>query len=267
MYLTPNSSLLFKIKSGNCILCPAHWIWPRPTVDGSGVEAACLGPIAGTGVGPVGRKSHLGSGAARAMAAPGRRLQVQLVALRSLVTRRTLHNATPPRDVLLFEHERGRFFTVLGLFCAGQGVFWTSLAVAALARPSVPARPQDTEFPDRGRLDVRSALWRYGLAVGCGAIGTLVLGAGLLFSLRSVRSVMLRAGGKQVTLTTHAPFGLGAQFTVPLNQVSCMAHRGEVPAMLPLKVKGRRFYFLLDKSGHFPNTKLFDNTVGAYRNL
>lgn len=94
-----------------------------------------------------------------------------LVALRGLPTRRTLHDATPPRDVLLFEHERGRFFTVLGLFCAGQGVFWASLAVAALARPSVPARPPDTEFPDRGRLDVRSALWRYGLAVGCGAIG------------------------------------------------------------------------------------------------
>lgn len=70
-----------------------------------------------------------------------------------------------------------------------------------------------------------------------------------------------------MTLTTHAPFGFGAHFTVPLNQVSCMAHRGEVPAMLPLKVKGRRFYFLLDKTGYFPNTKLFDNTVGAYRNL
>lgn len=78
---------------------------------------------------------------------------------------------------------------------------------------------------------------------------------------------MLLAGGKQVTLTTHAPFGLGAHFTVPLNHVSCMAHRGEVPAMLPLKIKGRRFYFLLDKAGHFPNTKLFDNTVGAYRSL
>ena len=97
--------------------------------------------------------------------------------------------------------------------------------------------------------------------------GTLVLGAGLLYSLRSVRSVMLLAGGQQVTLTTYAPFGLGTRFTVPLNQVSCMAHRGEVPAMLPLKIKGRRFYFLLDKTGHFPNTQLFDNTVGAYRSL
>ncbi|XP_036908861.1 transmembrane protein 223 [Sturnira hondurensis] len=202
------------------------------------------------------------------MAVPGRTPLVRLlVTLRDLPARRSLHEMTPSQDVLLFQHERGRFFTVLGLFCAGQGIFWASLAVGALARPPVVVRPPDAEFPDRSRSDVRSALWRYGLAIGCGTIGTLVPAAGLLFSLRSVRSVMLRAGGKQVTLSTHAPFGLGAHFTVPLNQVSCMAHRGEVPAMLPLKVKGRRFYFLLDKAGHFPNTKLFDNTVGAYRSL
>ncbi|XP_012309873.1 transmembrane protein 223 [Aotus nancymaae] len=189
-----------------------------------------------------------------------------LAALRTLPTRQLLQVATLQRDVLLFEHERGRFFTILGLFCAGQGVFWASLAVATVSRPHVSVQPQDEEVPNHGR-DLRSALWRYGLAVGCGTIGALVLGAGLLFSLRSVRSVVLRAGGQQVTLTTHAPFGLWANFTVPLNQVSCMAHRDEVPAMLPLKVKGRRFYFLLDKAGRFPNTKLFDNTVGAYRSL
>lgn len=94
-----------------------------------------------------------------------------LVALRDRRACRGVHDASPPRDVLLFEHERGRFFTVLGLFCAGQGVFWASLAVAALSGPSVPTRPPDTEVPDRGRLGVRSTLWRYGLAVGCGAIG------------------------------------------------------------------------------------------------
>uniref|UniRef100_A0A8C2UJP9 Transmembrane protein 223 n=1 Tax=Chinchilla lanigera TaxID=34839 RepID=A0A8C2UJP9_CHILA len=160
-----------------------------------------------------------------------------------LLCLRPLHAGTPPRDVLLFEHERQRFFAVLGLFCAGQGVFWASGRVPAVLARS-PRAP-------------RSAC----------PVGTLVLGAALLFSLRSVRSVMLRAGGQQVTLTTHAPFGLGAPFTVPLSQVSCMAHRGEVPAMLPLKVKGRRFYFLLDKAGHFPNAQLFDSTVGAYRSL
>lgn len=186
-----------------------------------------------------------------------------LSVLRSRNVHRSLQSGVP-RDVLLFQHERSRFFAILGLFCAGQSIFWTSLAVAALPRPliRVPA-----EAPNRGSLDQRSTLWRYGLAVGCGMMGALVLGAGLLYSLRSVRSVMLLAGGQQVTLTTYAPFGLGTHFTVPLNQISCMAHRGEVPAMLPLKVKGRRFYFLLDKAGHFPNTLLFDNTVGTYRSL
>lgn len=94
-----------------------------------------------------------------------------LITLQSLAARRALHDVAPPRDVLLFEHEGGRFFAVLGLFCAGQGVFWASLAIAALARPPASTRPPDAESPGRGRLDLRSALWRYGLAVGCGAIG------------------------------------------------------------------------------------------------
>lgn len=108
----------------------------------------------------------------RGMAALGRRWRVRLfLTLQSLAARRALHDVAPPRDVLLFEHERGRFFAVLGLFCAGQGVFWASLAIAALARPPASTRPPDAESPGRGRLDLRSALWRYGLAVGCGAIG------------------------------------------------------------------------------------------------
>ncbi|XP_036620773.1 transmembrane protein 223 [Trichosurus vulpecula] len=184
--------------------------------------------------------------------------------------RAALHEAAPARDVLLFEHERGRFFAFLGLFCAGQGVFWTSLAAAALAGPGggvqSPEAESGVQSPGR-RPSPGSALWRYGLAAGCASVGLLVLAAGLLFSQRSVRSILLRKGGQQVTLTTHAPFGLGAQFTVPLRQVSCLAHRGEVPAVLPLKVKGRRFYFLLDKAGRFPNVRLFDITVGAYRSL
>ena len=52
-----------------------------------------------------------------------------------------------------------------------QGVFWASLAIASLARPPTPVRPTDAKSPDHGRLDLRSTLWRYALAVGCGAIG------------------------------------------------------------------------------------------------
>lgn len=106
------------------------------------------------------------------MAAPWRRWPTGLVTvLRPLPMRRPLQGATLQRDVLLFEHDRGRFFTILGLFCAGQGVFWASLAVVAVSRHPVPVKPLDAEVPNRGPFDLRSALWRYGLAVGCGTIG------------------------------------------------------------------------------------------------
>lgn len=87
--------------------------------------------------------------------------------LRSQPVYRHLQNEVP-RDVLLFQNERGRFFATLGLFCAGQGIFWTSLAVAALSRPVIRG---PAEAPNQGNADLRSALWRYGLAVGCGTMG------------------------------------------------------------------------------------------------
>lgn len=99
--------------------------------------------------------------------------------------------------------------------------------------------------------------------------GSLIVAAGVLFPLRAVRRVTLLRGGAEVTISTHAPFGLGSgpTFTVPLRHISCRAHRSEVPAALPLKVKGRPFFFLLDKRGQLCNPRLFDLTVGAYRNL
>lgn len=97
--------------------------------------------------------------------------------------------------------------------------------------------------------------------------GSLIVAASFMYSRRSVWQVVLRQGGRDVTLSTYYPFGLSSSFTVPLRQVSCMAHRSEVPAMIPLKVKGRPFYFLLDKQGQVYNPQLFDLTVGAYRKL
>ncbi|XP_038598993.1 transmembrane protein 223-like [Tachyglossus aculeatus] len=146
--------------------------------------------------------------------------------------------------------------------------FYKSIPSPARSPPSGPEAEAEAEVAPARRGPARgSALWRHGLTLPCAATGSLVLTAGLLFSNRSVHSVLLRAGGQRVTVTTHGPFGLGAEFTVPLRHVSCLAHRGEVPAVLPLKVKGRRFYFLLDKAGRFPNLRLFDVKVGAYRSL
>ncbi|XP_077180449.1 transmembrane protein 223 [Paroedura picta] len=187
-------------------------------------------------------------------------------------------DARVAQDVLLFQHDRGRFFRLLGLFCAGQGLFWTSLAHFAFHSLRPPGaeragseaplteRPVPT-LPAGAILDSGSNKWRFGFTGACLSVGFLILIAGYFFARRSIRRIVLHRGGQEVTLTTYYLFGLSSSFTVPLRHISCVSHRSEVPAMIPIKIKGRPLYFLLDKQGKITNAKLFDITVGAYRQL
>ncbi|KAJ6657001.1 hypothetical protein lerEdw1_003002 [Lerista edwardsae] len=187
-------------------------------------------------------------------------------------------DAGVPRDVVLFQHDRGRFFRIVGLFCTGQFLFWAYLAHFAFhtLRDTGATRPQPDPqpggrplptLPGGASLNLGSSKWRLGFTASCLTVGSLILVAGFVFSRRSISRILLHRGGQEVTLTTYYPFGLTSTFTVPLRHISCMSHRSEVPAMIPLKVKGRAFYFLLDKEGRITNPKLFDITVGAYRKL
>ncbi|XP_078518237.1 transmembrane protein 223 [Lissotriton helveticus] len=198
----------------------------------------------------------------------------------------------PPRDLVLFQHHRPRFFRLVGLFCLGQGGFWAYLGhygFSALrdtegGRVKAPgihdSRAEENNPPEASsaketsnsstggkQLNLGSRLWRYGFTLSCFTIGSLIVAAGYLFSRRSVSQVLLHRGGQQVTICTSALFGSGSSFTVPLRHVSCMAHRSEVPSAIPLKIKDRPLYYLLDKQGQIFNAKLFDITVGAYRKL
>ncbi|CAI9539644.1 unnamed protein product [Staurois parvus] len=171
------------------------------------------------------------------------------------------------RDVVLFEHRRPRFFRLLGAFCVAQTGFWAYLAhfgFTTLRDIRHSTRGQDGEVNGR---NMGSPLWRTAFTLGCLSVGTLVMVAGLLFSRRSVNSVILHAGGDKVTIVTAGFFGISSSFSLPLRHISCMAHRSEVPAMIPLKIKDRPLYYLMDKQGHVSNAKLFDLTVGAYRKL
>ncbi|XP_060679494.1 transmembrane protein 223 [Hemiscyllium ocellatum] len=182
----------------------------------------------------------------------------------------------PARDVLLFCHERGRFFRLLGVFCLAQFLFWGYLAHFAFTslkdtghRETVLEGERASGLPTIGgrALNLGSDAWRLGFTASCLTVGSLILVAGYLFACRSVSHVVLHRGGQQVTITSCLPFGGSSSFTVPLCRVSCMAHRTQVPSVVPLRIQGHRFYYLLDKQGQFYNAKLFDTTVGAYRKL
>ncbi|NXG25828.1 TM223 protein, partial [Grallaria varia] len=169
-----------------------------------------------------------------------------------------------PRDVLLFSHDRTRFFRLAGLFCAGQGLFWAYLGHVAFT--TLRPQPGTGDGPD-DPLRPRDNKWRFGFTASCLTVGCLTLAAGWLLPQRSVRSVTLLRGGTRVTIRTHGPLGLGrgATLTVPLAHLSARAHRAEAAAAVPLKVKGRPFFFLLDKRGQLSDPRLFDITVGAQR--
>lgn len=210
--------------------------------------------------------------------APKHRLDAaltQLAARRSFCT-----SAQPSRDVTLFEHDRTRFFRLLAFFCGGQLLFWTYLAHFAFnglkdtggAKKNAKAETT-TSAGVAGiwsfEMNLGTNTWRYGFTAGCLAIGASILGLGVLFCRRSVSQVILHKGGRMVTVSTQSPLGAGRshRITVPLSQVACHAHRQESPSFIPLRVKGHKFYFLMDKEGTINNARLFDITVGAYRSL
>uniref|UniRef100_A0A8C5DXI2 Transmembrane protein 223 n=1 Tax=Gouania willdenowi TaxID=441366 RepID=A0A8C5DXI2_GOUWI len=189
-------------------------------------------------------------------------------------------SAQPSRDVTLFEHDRTRFFRLISVFCGGQLLFWTYLAQFAytgLRDTSSSSGKGKTKTTTTGlvgmwwsfEMNLGSNSWRYGFTVGCAAIGAAIVGLGTLFCRRSVSKVVLHQGGRMVTVCTQSLLGpgQGRRITVPLSQVACHAHRQESPSFIPLRIKGHKFYFLLDKEGTVTNARLFDITVGAYRHF
>lgn len=204
----------------------------------------------------------------------------QLAARRNLCS-----SAQPSRDVTLFEHDRTRFFRLLSLFCGAQFLFWTYLAHfaytglknthahtgSASEKGKSKASTTTTGLTGMWSFDMNlgSNTWRYGFTLGCLVIGAGIVGLGTLFCRRSVYQVILHQGGRMVTVSTQSPLGpgRGQNITVTLNQVACHAHRHESPSFIPLRVKGHKFYFLLDKEGTVNNTRLFDITVGSYRSF
>lgn len=86
-----------------------------------------------------------------------------------------------------------------------------------------------------------------------------------MFTLRSVRFLILRKGGKNLSLVTYGPFGHNRIMTVPLQDVSAQQPRELAGVLLPLKVRNRALFYVLDMRGEFRNTQLYDYTAGLSR--
>lgn len=86
-----------------------------------------------------------------------------------------------------------------------------------------------------------------------------------MFSLKSVRYLILRKGGQAVTFVTYGPFGKNRMMTVDLKHVCCKETRNNAKSYLPVKVENQYLHYILDMKGEFKNKELFDATAGLKR--
>lgn len=88
-----------------------------------------------------------------------------------------------------------------------------------------------------------------------------------MFTLRSVRYLIFRKGGNKVAFVTYGPFGINRIMDVPLNCISAVHLRNTQASSLPLKVKGKPFYYMLDNRGIYTNPEIFDHVINLKRRV
>lgn len=86
-----------------------------------------------------------------------------------------------------------------------------------------------------------------------------------MYTLRTVRYLILRKGGKNIAIVTYGPLGNNRIMTVPLDCIKTTGTTQSGISTIPLKVKNILFHYLLDTKGEFTNKALFDHVINLKR--
>lgn len=173
------------------------------------------------------------------------------------------------KDVTLYYYNRQKFFRLVGLACASQFIFWGWMAYFLISLKRDKSQEKILDVSSSSNLGASWKIVRFvmdspvmlaSFAVGVGLVFTT---SGFIYSLRSVNRLVLQ--GNNLRVVTHTPLGGTRSVTVPISDVSCTGSRIGAKPQVPLKLKGYRFFFLLDKEGEFMQPTLFDKTVGIKR--
>ncbi|KAL3285406.1 hypothetical protein HHI36_019508 [Cryptolaemus montrouzieri] len=175
-------------------------------------------------------------------------------------------NTNVVKDVILFKYDNPKFYLVLNLFAIAQFGFWSYLSLTAYETlRDVPGdKTADSWWK---RINLGENKYRNTIATLCFIIGYGILTVSWIYTLKSVRYLILNKGGNKCTIVTYTPYGRNRIMTLGLENISCKTARHSAPSYVPFKVRGHYFYYLMDMRGEFKNAQLFDYTVGLRRNL
>ncbi|KAL5286613.1 TMEM223 family protein [Megaselia abdita] len=180
-------------------------------------------------------------------------------------------NTNVLKDVMLFKYENPRFFKFMNIFGISQFCFWNYLAHFSYTTlrdaPVDKSVAEDENTAWFEKINLGDNKFRNSISIFCFLIGYGVLAISWMYTLRSVRFLVLRKGGREISFVTYTPFGKNRILNVPMNCISAQEARQAARSQLPLKVKNKNFFYILDMRGEFLNTKLFDYTAGLKRKL
>ncbi|EDW73825.1 uncharacterized protein Dwil_GK19663 [Drosophila willistoni] len=178
-------------------------------------------------------------------------------------------NTNVPKDVILFKYENPKFYNMLNFFGVCQFVFWTYLSHFAFTtlKDAPVVEKEGEELKWFQRINLGENKYKNGITICSFLIGYGILFAVWMFTLRSVRFLILRKGGRDVSFVTYGPFNRNRIMTVPLKCISAEESRQLARVQLPIKVRDKTLYYILDMRGEFRNPQLFDYTAGLKRRI
>ncbi|CAG9794049.1 unnamed protein product [Diatraea saccharalis] len=186
------------------------------------------------------------------------------------VTTKTIHdvNTNVVKDVILFKYENPKFYMYMNVFALVQYMFWTYLglfAFSTLRDAPVDKSKITDDTPWFRRINLGENKYRNALGSIAVLIGTGSLIMIWMYTLKSVRFLILHKGGKHLSFVTYTPFGKNRIMKVPVENICCKENRANARVQLPLKVKNTWMHYMLDMRGEFKNPLLFDCTAGLAR--
>jgi len=179
------------------------------------------------------------------------------------------------KDIILYRFESPRFYKYLSIFAVTQYGFWMFISYSCMKLLDVPVPEkakltpeEEKELPFWRKINLGQDKYKYGFSIGSALMGVAILFISWTYILRSLKYVVLRKDGKTISFVTYTPFGKNRIFDTPLKHVSAVGSRTSGSTQMPVKVKGKSLFYLLDlKEGKFPQPQLFDKTVGTKRKL
>ncbi|XP_050434911.1 transmembrane protein 223 [Adelges cooleyi] len=178
-------------------------------------------------------------------------------------------NTNVTKDVLLFKSSSDRTYKIISIFAVVQFGFWLTVADSyyALLNKNVNDSNENHTVWWMDKLKTKGKIVTVGIPVGCICMGAILVAICAVYTMKSVKMLVLCKGGENLNITSFGPFNKNIVTTIPLDKISCSVGRNTSNQTIPLKVKGKWFFYTLDKNGTIYNPQLFDITAGLKRKI